>query len=270
MYVQPQLAADLLTRLVHSNSDVLATLRLEHDHGKLLSEAKVKTMKDLASLGTNNRTIAPEVWDAVWKELTVAKEGQKSKRPPVLVAIDGINFWMGQTRYKSAEFNAIHAHQFTIIKQFLDLLFTTKSNPLAFGGMIMACTTESNRPSSPAFDLLARQITAIQSGLALTDSKFPLGDPYSKKPDDRVSGLFDPALQTTVTDLKGLSRSESRGLLEYFAGSGIFKATVDDAAVSEKWTLSGGGIIGQLCKIGAFERTGILPVGPKEGTKSRV
>ena len=270
MYTQPQLASDLLTRLVNSNDGVLADLKIVHQHDKSLSNQKLDSVKDLALLGTNNHILSSRVWDAVWKELTVPARDQKDARPPLLLAIDGINFWMGQTRYRSPDFKFIHAHQFTLVKQLLDLVFTKTSESLPFGGIVMACTTKSNHPNSPAFDLLVRQITATQNGTALTDPSFPLGDPYTNKPDPRVSNLFDPSIKTTVTELKGLSRPESRGLLEYFAKSGIFKSAVDDTVVSEKWTLSGGGIVGQLCKIGAFARTGMFQNGPREATKSRV
>lgn len=193
MYIQPQLAADLLARLAHSNADVLSQLKPVHTHGKTIADRKPKTLKDLALIGSGDRALAPRVWDAVWKELTVPLEGKSAPRPPVLVAIDGINFWMGDTKYRSADYKILHAHQFTLIKQFLDLLFCKKPNPLAYGGMIVACATKSNHPTTPAFDLLTRQIRAKQAGIALTDPRFPLGDPYSKMPDSRVASLFEQA-----------------------------------------------------------------------------
>ncbi|KAK5943064.1 hypothetical protein PMZ80_004069 [Knufia obscura] len=271
MYNQPQLAADLLTRLAYSNSDVLSKLKPIHKHGERLDARKPKTLKDLALIGAEDRNLAPRVWDAIWKELTVPVEGNKEKRPPVLVAIDGVNFWMGDTKYRSNDFKVIHAHQFTLVKQFLSLLFSKdQKNALANGGMAMGVTTKSNHPATPAFELLVRQLRARNNGVEMTDSAFPLGDPYAKMPDARVTGLFHPDTQTTVTELKGLSRPESKGLLEYFAKSGIFRDAVTDSAVAEKWSLSGGGIVGEMCKLGARTRVGMFETGPREGVKVRV
>lgn len=270
MYNQPQLAADLLTRLAYSNADVLTKLKPVHKHGDRIESRKSKTLKDLALIGAEDRSMAPRVWDAVWKELTVPAEGSKEKRPPVLVAIDGVNFWMGETKYRSSDYKVIHAHQFTLIKQFLDLLFSNGQNALGNGGMIMGVTTKSNHPITPAFELLVRQTRARQNGVEMTDSSFPLGDPYAKLPDPRVAQLFHPDTQTTVTELKGLSRPESKGLLEYFAKSGIFREAVTDSEVAEKWSLSGGGIVGEMCKLGARTRVGVFATGPREGVKVRV
>jgi len=270
MYNQPQLAADLLSRVAYSNTDILSKHKPIHKHGDKIDSRKPKTLKDLALIGAEDRNLAPRVWDAVWKELTVPVEGNKEKRPPVLVAIDGVNFWMGETRYRSSDYKPIHAHQFTLISQFLNLLFSKGQNPLSNGGMVMGVTTKSNHPTTPAFELLVRQIHARQAGMDLTDSNFPLGNPYAKMPDPRVAQLFHPDTQTTITDLKGLSRPESKGLLEYFAKSGIFREAVTDSTVAEKWSMSGGGIVGEMCKLGARTRLGVFETGSREGVKVRV
>ena len=46
--------------------------------------------------------------------------------------------------------------------------------------------------------------------------------------------------------LKGLSKDEARGLMEYWAKSGILRQTVSESLVGEKWSLSGGGVVGEL------------------------
>ena len=50
----------------------------------------------------------------------------------------------------------------------------------------------------------------------------------------------------TVQRLRGLDRMEARGLLEYWAQSGMVRQRVDDRYVGEKWSLAGGGVIGEL------------------------
>lgn len=272
MYSQPQLARDILTRLAYSNADVLSKLKPIHNHGKLIPARKqVKTLRDLVLLGAEDVGLAPQVWAAFWKEMTVPASGEKeTSRPPMMIAIDGINFWMGNTQYRTPDYKLIHAHQFTLVKHFLDLLFSKNEKALPNGGMVMACTTKSNHPTTPAFDFLVRQIRARNSGMAMTDPAFPLNEPYMKLPDQHVSNLMQSIEHTRLTELKGLSRGESKGLLDYFARSGIFRERVTDSQVAEKWTMSGGGIIGELCKLGARSRIGMFETGRREGVRIRV
>lgn len=269
MYNQPQLASDMLSRLAHSNADILKKLTPIHDHKQALKDRKVKTLHDLAMIGVSEYRNAPRIWDAVWKELT-SEAKDKNARPPLLVAIDGINFWMGQTKYRAADYSLIHAHQFNLIRQFLGQLFSSAQNSMPNGGMILACTTKSNHPSTPAFDLLVNQLRAQGQGINKNDVGFPLWDPYSKDADPNVYNLLNSAQNTQLTELKGLSRPESKGLLEYFALSGMFREAVNETTVAEKWALSGGGIVGELCKIGSRARLGMFETGPREGVRTRV
>lgn len=265
MYNQPQLARDLLTRVAYSNPQVLDKLKPVHNHSKLIPPRKqVKTLKDLAMLGAEDVNIASQVWNAFWKEM------QEPSRPPMVIAIDGINFWMGPTKYRSADFKVVHSHQFTLIQQFLGLLFSKTEKALPNGGIVLACTTKSNHPTTPSFDFLVRQIRARNQGMAITDPAFPLHEPYMKNTDQRVGDLMQSIEYTQLTELKGLSRGESKGLLEYFARSGILREQVTDGQVAEKWSLSGGGIVGELCKLGSRTRMGMFETGRREGVRIRV
>lgn len=49
-----------------------------------------------------------------------------------------------------------------------------------------------------------------------------------------------------VMRLKGLSKAEARGLMEYWAASGLLRQRVDERTVTEKWTLAGHGIVGEI------------------------
>jgi small subunit ribosomal protein S29 len=265
MYNQPQLARDLLTRVAYSNPKVLEKLKPVHNHGKLIPPRKqVKTLKDLAMIGAEDVNIASQVWSAFWREM------QEPSRPAILIAIDGINFWMGPTKYRSADYKIIHSHQLTLITQFLDLIFSKTEKALPNGGIVLASTTKSNHPTTPSFDFLVRQIQARRQGIAITDPAFPLHEPYMKQADQRVGDLVQNIEYTQLTELKGLSRGESKGLLEYFARSGILREQVTDGHVAEKWSLSGGGIVGELCKLGSRSRMGMFETGRREGVRIRV
>ncbi|MDI1493301.1 MAG: hypothetical protein OHK93_005089 [Ramalina farinacea] len=140
---------------------------------------------------------------------------------------------MTHSSYRSASFAPIHAHDLTLIEWFTSLLSGT--TPLSNGGMVLAATSASNTPAVPALDLaLARLEKNDNAG----------GDPF-KKYDRRVLDLFEGG-NVGVQRLGGVDRGEVRGLMEYWARSGVMGARVDEARVGEEWVLSGGGCVGEL------------------------
>jgi small subunit ribosomal protein S29 len=246
-YIQPHLTAELLTRIASSNQPVLEALTLNLPlPQKLSTERKPQNLHALASLGAENPNLAHQTWTHLYKELT---SPGTQPRPPTLFAIDGLDHWMCPTKYRSADYHAIHPHQFTLIKQFLSLLFTD-TTILPYGGMVIAATTKSNNPVSPSLDLLLKQTSALNEGLTLTSPDFPMPSPYAKL-DPRILSLLpsSPSI-TTVTNLKGLSKHEAKGLLEYYNNSGLLKDHISEGFLGEKWTMSGGGVIGELCRLG--------------------
>lgn len=58
-------------------------------------------------------------------------------------------------------------------------------------------------------------------------------------------GVFEKG-GVEVKRVGGLSKDEARGLLEYWARSGVVRQRVDEGFVGEKWCLSGGGCVGEL------------------------
>ncbi len=250
-----------------SNESVLGSLTLNHPiPNHLIADQPPNSVYELAMLGADNPALAQQIWYHVFTELT---EPGRQDRPPTLFAIDGLDHWMGMTQYRSADYDPIHAHQFVLIKQLLSLLFT--DSPLHYGGMVVAATTQSNNPVHPSFSVLLKQIESLNAGLSVSDRKFPLPSPYSK-PDLKTLQLLPPYPQnTTVTTLSGLSKSETTGLLKYFANSGVMADHVDARTVAEKWTLSSGGIVGELCKLGVSPRVDpkktITRFGTQEGVR---
>jgi small subunit ribosomal protein S29 len=246
IYNQPTLTAELLQRISKSNERVLKTLSLAHDHD---FEGHTPTnLHNLAVIGAEDSKISWRVWQALWKELT---SPSKHDRPPVLVALDGINHWMTLSKYRSVEYNPIHALQLAPIRHFIDILFNKNGEgELAHGGVVLAAMTASNAPSVPAFGLLMNQLEAQERGLKMGDEGFPMPQPY-KTVDQRVLDLLDGSDELNVQRLQGLEKDvEARGLLEYFARSGVFREKVDEITVAEKWSLAGGGVIGEMARLG--------------------
>ena len=252
MYTQPHLTQLLLHRAATSNESILKTLRLNHIHEDPLNLKNNATLYDLAQQGASDFHLSLPAWQALHKELT---DPGQNPRPPVLIAADGVDHWMGPTLYRNSEHKVIHSHQFVLVKQFIDMLFSSNAaNPSSFvnGGMILSSTSGSNKPAYPTFDLLISQMRAAQyHHIAPDHSDFPLPKPYSK-PDPHVLSLSGPATRGDVNllELKGLSRDESRGYLEYFAESGHLHKRITDGFVGEMRGLSGGGVVGELARLG--------------------
>ena len=100
------------------------------------------------------------------------------------------------------------------------------------------------------FDLLLRQLDAKERGVKMDAAEFPMPQPYEKV-DQRVLDLLAGCDGLDVQRLKGLDRDvEARGLLEYFARSGVFREAVSEKTVGEKWSLAGGGVIGEMARFG--------------------
>ena len=155
-----------------------------------------------------------------------------------------------KTAYMTAAFKPIHAHDLALVKVFVDYL--SGASPLPNGGLVLAATSASNAPPLPALDLALAQLeagSASQSSAQSVDLYNP--SPATPNPfyanDRRVMDLFEkPKDRVDVQRLRGLSKEEAKGLMEYWAKSGILRQNVDERLLGEKWSLSGGGIVGEL------------------------
>lgn len=257
LYNQSHLAKALLTRVAHSNEEVLSKLKLNYladflkEHPKLRLKPDA-TLNDLALLGANDPTNAVTVWQAFWKELNTPGE---YPRPPVLLAVDGVDHWFGLTKYRNAEYGFIHAQQFSLIKQFTDLFFSGSEtpSPLLNGGVMFFTTSGSNSPKFPSFETLIKQLHATKQGVDPKSPDFPMQSPYSN-PDARITSLLSRAQGVQLLEVNGTTKNESQGILEYFARSGLLQKQLSEKLVSDYRQLSAGGVIGELAKLGVRVR----------------
>jgi small subunit ribosomal protein S29 len=71
------------------------------------------------------------------------------------------------------------------------------------------------------------------------------------------TGLWNPFIEhdkvvqkvmrdVNVWSVEGINRPETRGIIDYYAKSGMLRATVTEALVNEQWAISGRGIIGEI------------------------
>lgn len=180
--------------------------------------------------------------DQAWPVFTaLCAELLVKGRPPLLFTLDNLTFIMKISDYRNPAFELIHSHDLVIVRMFVDML--SGKTPLPNGGAIIAATSRGNAPRNASMELAIDQRLAEQEKLEV----IPQADPFSKKYDARV----DEAMKSVeVLKLKGISKLEARALMEYWAASGVLRATINEHTISEKWMTGGNGIIGEMERAG--------------------
>jgi small subunit ribosomal protein S29 len=228
-YVQDVYTANLLSQILKANPQI-ATLPVKTSPSLPLALPPKATLKQLIEMGVTTPEASWPVFTALWQELT------QPGRPPIMLAIDGLSHIMRNSEYLSPEVKPIHAHDLTIVRHFIDHLSGKSSLPN--GGLILAATSGSNSPKSEAADFCIQCAEARQ----YNPEKMPRWNPY-RNVDQRV---IDVMKDVEVLRSNGLSKEEARAIMEYYAESGMLRARVDEGFVSEKWSLAGMGVIGEL------------------------
>lgn len=238
IYNQPHFTAAMLSQIAKANHSVLSKMRLSKQHDLPIPVQSNISLDRFAMMGAQDPDIACDIYNALWSELTApSQQGEGLARPPVVFTVDSIAHVMRDSAYLDPDVQPIHAHDLALVNHFIKLLSGKQALPN--GGMILAADSGSNRPGVPGFE------HAIARNAALAQNKdAPEWDPWVKV-DQRV---VDCITGVDVWQIKGLSRDEARSIMEYYAKSGMLRQTVNDNLVGEKWTLSGGGIIGELEK----------------------
>ena len=169
----------------------------------------------------------------------------------MMLSLDGIVDVSRFSQYLAASMHFIHAHDLALVKWFMSCL--CGEHRLPHGGLVLAADCQSHRHACAALDLAVKQ---SEEARAQSDG------PDGGEPSHAVAELpvFDPAQPWTLIDerslralrtvevlrVKGFSKDEARAVLEYYAQSGMLRQTITETLVSEKWTLAGGGVVGEL------------------------
>ncbi|EON66758.1 hypothetical protein W97_06004 [Coniosporium apollinis CBS 100218] len=232
-YAQRTYTANLLSQISKANASVLSALQITQSHDLPMPLQRNLTLDRLCELGARDPDIAWPIFQALWKELTAPG------RPPVFMALDGLAHVMRLSAYLAPDTKPIHAHDLALVNHFVEYLSGQKQ--LGNGGVVMAAVSESNQPRTPALEHAPRR-KQPESFLEHQLRQLKHWNPYVKG-DERVIKALDGV---EVLRLKGLSREEARGVMEYYAASGMLRNTVTEGFVSEKWSLAGQGIVGEL------------------------
>lgn len=238
---------------------ILSTIKLSFDPSDPSSPNPIPvpipasiSLSRLALLGAQDLDLAIQIFNLIIQELGLPG------RPRLLICLDGLAHAMRDSLYKTPAFKPIHAHDLAIIRWFMDYLSGTSTLPN--GGMVLAATSGCNTPRTPALDVALGELEEAQSRDPLSPPSQPAApgspSPNPWKPPNRdPAATYDPRVFSVLLDKKpgpkvqrlaGLTKPEARGLLEYWARSGMLRQRVSDNLVGEKWTLSGGGVVGEL------------------------
>lgn len=214
-WAQREYTRTLLSRVLSANRDVLSRLTLFQSHTLNRIESAAGT--DLAQFcqrGARDATISHEVFSMLLAELS------QPDRPPVLFAVDCLNFLMQNSDYRDPDFNLIHAHDLAIPRQFLDFLNGTRAFPQ---GLIIGATSAAGAPRTDAFEY------------AIRGWKLPA---YSKL-DTRIAPSIAGA---EVVRVGAMAEEEAKSLLEYCRVSGLLRegSPLDDEQVAQRVATSSG------------------------------
>ncbi|KAK3329752.1 mitochondrial ribosomal death-associated protein 3-domain-containing protein [Apodospora peruviana] len=231
-YMQQNYALKLIQNIRKANEKVLVRMATAYSHPEIPQQMPIgSSLMQLANSAKEPEN-AWTIFMALWKELTANTRG----RVPILFALDGLSHIMKVSDYRSPAFELIHSHDLALVRLFTDCLGGNISLP--YGGAILAATTRNNVQRSLSMELAIAQREAEQLG-----AEKPLRQAYIRGYDHRVEAAMRAA---QVIKVKGINKLEARSLMEYWAASGVLRTTVDELSVSEKWMLSGNGVLGEM------------------------
>ncbi|KAL2757402.1 hypothetical protein ACRALDRAFT_1068001 [Sodiomyces alcalophilus JCM 7366] len=232
-FFQPTYCLSLLQMILKANGEVLKAYKLSKNYSdlQLIHLPEDGTLYDLAAAAKEAEFAWPVV-QALWHELTAVPG-----RPPVLLTVDGLSHLMKQSAYRDPSFNIVHAHDLTLVRLLVDAL--AGHTPFANGGAVVAGTSRSNAPRSASMELALAQVAARNAGL----EDVPAADPYRRDYDPRV---YEAVCNVDVLEVNGISKLEARAVMEYWVASGVLQTTVNEATVTEKWSIGGHGLLGEM------------------------
>ncbi|KAI1381975.1 mitochondrial ribosomal protein [Hypoxylon crocopeplum] len=236
-FSQPVYTIKLFQAIHKANLDVLSRYKVELDHMHLpISVNRGMTLATLAT-ATKEPEFAWPVFQAFWKELLLPG------RPPIMFALDGLSHIMRISDYRSPAFELIHSHDLSLVRLFTDAL--GGKTKFANGAVVLGVCTKGNSLVIPSMEKALEQAAAAQAGEPL-----PPRDPFFAKYDERV---FDALKGVKLLNVRGVSKKEARALMEYWAASGMLRLRIDEKNVSEKWTLAGCGILGEMERVALYD-----------------
>ncbi|RSM13481.1 hypothetical protein CDV31_005901 [Fusarium ambrosium] len=211
-FAQPVYCLKMIQSLYRANRAVLEKLQLEKDWSKFTNLKQGATLADLA-LSAKEAEYAWPTLLALWTDAHPARSD-----------------------YRDPSFNQVHSHELALVRLFVDAL--SGKAPLPNGGAVIGVTSANNAHRHPSQELVLSQLEAGQAG-----REVPKPNPYERGYDERV---YDALRHSWVLRLEGITKDEARSLMEYWGASGLFRNVLNSRTISEKWTVGGHGIVGEM------------------------
>ncbi|RKF55879.1 37S ribosomal protein S23, mitochondrial [Erysiphe neolycopersici] len=231
LFSQNSLVAELLDTIAKANSNVLRKITVKQAHPTIATSLEPNcSIYRLCELGAREPEFAWPFFLNFWSEIT--REGN----PPIMMCLDGLSHILQNSLYLKTDLSYVHSQDLSIVKHFTDYLSGAKTVPN--GGAFLAATNRSHAPVSASLELAIKR-----SEDRVQNRQISQHDPYEKNYDYRSDKIL---ADVEIFKLGGLTKNETRGLLEYWAKSGILRSRVDEKTVAEKWVLAGHGIAGEI------------------------
>jgi small subunit ribosomal protein S29 len=207
------------------------------------------TLYDFGRIASLNTDLAWPIFRALWHEINLKSSPEIDtfgKRPPILLCVDNISHIFGETKYqvlnKEGRLSSIHSYDMVLPKLVIDCI--TGNESFGNGGMALGATSGSDRVTCHPLEV---GIKLAESRKKNPDSLASLSDVWN--PYDRIDRrVLDSMMDLEVLELAGISKDEAREMIEYWAYNGLVRERVGDHWVSDRWTMSGGGLMGELEK----------------------
>jgi small subunit ribosomal protein S29 len=247
--MQMESTSILLNNIMEVNKGILQNLYLSKTYpGIPFNDDKV-SLYQLAQRGRDDHNLAWPVFCALWSELTIPNTTDSQAlghRPPILYCADNISHLLVPSHYQMLDteniLQPIHALDLALPRHFIDHVTGAKSLPN--GGIVLGATSKSDFVLCPPLEV------GIKLGevRAKTPSSNPVVSDFwnpLQRIDQRV---MDICSNLDTLRLEGVSKEEAKSIIEYWAFNGLVRERIADSWVGEKWTLSGGGVLGELEK----------------------
>jgi small subunit ribosomal protein S29 len=248
-YAQNSLIADIIQRTIEANKQQFFAMKLSRTYDIPVRNEPNMTLYEFGRIATLNSDLAWPIFRALWHEINLQNSPTTDafgKRPPILLCVDNISHLFGRTKYqvlnKEGDLSSIHSYDLVLPKLVIDCI--TGNESFGNGGIALGATSGTDKVTCHPLDV---GIKLAESRLKNPDSPASLSDIWN--PYDRIDRrVLDSMMNLDVLELAGVSKDEARQIIEYWAYNGLVRERVEGNWVSDRWTMSGGGLIGELEK----------------------
>jgi len=248
--MQMDATSKLLQSIVDANKAVLQSLYMSQDYPNISLDSTQKvSLLQLAQHGATYPDASWPVFSALWSEITLKNTDNiqnLGRRPPILYCVDNVSHLFVPSLYDAVtpegKVEPIHTLDLALPRHFID--HVTGATAFPNGGIALGATSKTDFVRCPPVEVGVELAEARQQS---PDSDHKVTDFWNSLQaiDQRT---MDICLNLDVLHLKPVSKENAKSIIEYWAYNGMVRERLADSWIGEKWTLSGGGVLGELEK----------------------